>query len=235
MPRETLTREQIVRVAIEILDAEGIDGLNMRRLGSRLGAAATAVYWHVKSKDDLVVLAGDEVFREIELPDVDEVGWRAAATAMAHDLYAVATRHPWLLSAMSTHLVYGPSKARVDDHMLGVYEASGLPQADADNAAIAVTTFVLGTALTEAADVAKGARLRRNGAADETVEERVAYVFEIAKQFPRLRARLHAFDVSDVVAPRKRGIEYGLQALLDGLEAKLRAAPKRAKRSLARR
>src|SRR6266508_2568342 len=44
MPRDTLTREQIVRAAIELMDAEGVEGLSMRRLGKRLGSAATAVF-----------------------------------------------------------------------------------------------------------------------------------------------------------------------------------------------
>ena len=43
MPRDTLTREQIVKAAIDLLDTEGLDGLNMRALGKRLGSAATAV------------------------------------------------------------------------------------------------------------------------------------------------------------------------------------------------
>ena len=80
MPRDTLTREQIVRTAIALLDAEGLEGFSMRGLGARLGSAATAVYWHVKSKDDLVRLAGDEVWNEIELPDLRAVDWRTAAT-----------------------------------------------------------------------------------------------------------------------------------------------------------
>ncbi|MDF2710501.1 MAG: putative transcriptional regulator, TetR family, partial [Nonomuraea muscovyensis] len=80
MPRDTLTRDQIVRTAVELLDEEGLDGLNMRSLGKRLGTVATAVYWHVKNKDDLVLLAGDHVWNEVELPDVDAVDWRTAAT-----------------------------------------------------------------------------------------------------------------------------------------------------------
>ncbi|MGW9038034.1 TetR family transcriptional regulator, partial [Streptomyces sp. NPDC055721] len=79
MPRPTLTREQIVRTAVELLDADGLEGLNMRSLGQRLNSAATAVYWHVKNKDNLVVLAGDQVWDEIRLPDLDAVDWRTAA------------------------------------------------------------------------------------------------------------------------------------------------------------
>ena len=57
MPRDTLTRDQIVDAAVGLLDDEGLEGLNMRALGKRLGSAATAVYWHVGSKSNLIGLA----------------------------------------------------------------------------------------------------------------------------------------------------------------------------------
>src|SRR5215471_14287264 len=85
MRSDTLTLEQIVTAAIDLLDAEGLEGLNMRALGKRLGAAATAVYWHLESKDDLVALAGNQVWNEIALPELPAVDWRTAAAAMATD------------------------------------------------------------------------------------------------------------------------------------------------------
>ena len=97
MPRETLTREQIVTVAIDLLDAEGLEGLNMRALGKRLDSAATAVYWHVGSKDNLIALAGDQVWYEITLPDLDLIGWRTAAIAMATE--PARDAHPPSLAA----------------------------------------------------------------------------------------------------------------------------------------
>src|SRR5437762_9856716 len=92
MPRNTLTREQIVSAAIDLLDAEGLEGLNMRALGQRLGSAATAVYWHVGSKDNLIALAADQVWSEIARPDPDTAGWRAAARAALPGRDAVRTR-----------------------------------------------------------------------------------------------------------------------------------------------
>jgi AcrR family transcriptional regulator len=124
MPRETLTREQIVDAAIALLDEDGFTGLNMRALGSRLGSAATAVYWHVGSKENLIRLAGDRVWTEISLPDPTEVGWRSAATQMATELHAMLTRHVWLVQAFGSYLLYSPAKARHDDHTLAIYEAA---------------------------------------------------------------------------------------------------------------
>src|ERR1039458_6659332 len=111
MPRDTLTREQIVRAAIDLLDTEGLEGLNMRALGNRLGSAATAVYWHVGSKDNLMALAADQAWNEIALPDLTATGWRAAATAMATSLHAMLTRHPWLVQAFGSQVLYGPGTA----------------------------------------------------------------------------------------------------------------------------
>src|SRR5690242_3117266 len=80
----TLSREQIVHAAVELLDEKGLDGLSMRRLGSRLAAGATSLYWYVATKDDLLELALDEVMGEIEIPDTDAADWRTAASAVAH-------------------------------------------------------------------------------------------------------------------------------------------------------
>jgi AcrR family transcriptional regulator len=222
MSRDMLTKDQIVQAAIELLDAEGLEGLSMRRLGKRLNSAATAVYWHVQSKDNLVVLAGDAVWAEIQLPDLDAVEWRTAALTMARDLYTMILRHPWLVPAMSSHLIYGPGKARHDDHSLAVFEAAGFSGRDAEQAATAVFTFVLGLALGATAEVAWRTRLHRFGDEKEQLQEAVERVTEIARQFPQLRARSTAWAEGDVASP-SQSLEFGLQTILDGLQARLAA------------
>jgi len=175
MPRDTLTREQIVRAAIDLLDTEGLEGLNMRALGNRLGSAATAVYWHVGSKDNLMALAADQAWNEIALPDLTATGWRAAATAMATSLHAMLTRHPWLVQAFGSQVLYGPGKARHDDHSLAVYEAAGFTGERADQAAATVFTYVLGNALGPAAAASLTRKLRRDGGnAEELIRDHIA-------------------------------------------------------------
>ncbi|MEV6396672.1 TetR/AcrR family transcriptional regulator C-terminal domain-containing protein [Streptomyces sp. NPDC051907] len=222
MPRDTLTRDQIVQTAIELLDAEGLEGLNMRALGKRLDSAATAVYWHVKNKDDLVVLAGDQVWNEITLPDLDTVGWRAAAAAMAADFHAMLGRHPWLVQALATHAFYGPGKARHDDHSLAVYEAAGFVGAEADQATATVFMYVLGNAVAASATASLSRRLDRDGG---DAEERLGAVMrearDVARAFPRLRARLDTTTAAEYGGAPEATFEYGLQALLNGLEARL--------------
>jgi AcrR family transcriptional regulator len=207
MPRDTLTREQVITAAIELMDAEGLDGLNMRALGRRLGSAATAVYWHVGSKANLIALAGDQAWGEVTLPNPAVVGWRAAATTMASGLHAMLTRHPWVVQAFGSYPLFGPGKARHDDHLLAIYEAAGFPAGKADQATAAVCTYVLGNALGPAAAASLARKLSRDGS-------------EIATQFPRLRARLETPTAGYYASP-EHSFEFGLQAILDGLEAQL--------------
>ncbi len=221
MPRDTLTREQIVKATIDLLDAEGLDGLNMRALGQRLGSAATAVYWHVGSKDNLIALAADQAWNEIELPDLTVTRWRTAATEMATGLHAMLTRHPWLVQAFGSFLMFGAGKARHDDHSLAIYEAAGFTGARADQAVATVFTFVLGNALGAAAAASLTRKLSRDGGnADKLIRDHMAKAREIAAQFPRLRARLGTAAAGYAAAP-DNSFEFGLQAILDGLEAQL--------------
>jgi AcrR family transcriptional regulator len=222
VPRSTLTRDQIVTTAIDLLDDEGLDGLNMRSLGKRLGAAPTAVYWHVRSKDDLVLLAGDRVWHEIELPDADGADWHAATEALATGLHAMFARHPWLVQAFGSHLFYGAGKARFDDRSLEVHEAAGFSADEADRAAAAVFTFVLGSVLAASAADSLVKRLARDGAdPQQLIGETMDRAREVARRFPRLRRRLDAPAAERYADAPEHTFEHGLRALLHGLRAPL--------------
>ncbi len=62
---------------MRLLDAEGLAGFSMRRLAAELNVTAMSVYWYVDTKDDLLELALDRAFGELELPDPeDDADWR---------------------------------------------------------------------------------------------------------------------------------------------------------------
>ena len=220
MARDTLKREQIVQAAVDLLDAEGLEGLNMRALGQRLGSAATAVYWHVDSKYELVSLAADQAWHEVDLPDLSAVGWRAAATQMATGVHAMLARHPWLVQAFGSYVLYGPGKARHDDRNLAIYEAAGFRGAQVEQAAATVFTFVIGNALGPAAAASLTRKLDHDGGhADELVRDTMAKAREVAAQFPYLRARLGRSSATEYASAPAKTFEFGLRAVLDGLEA----------------
>src|SRR6266700_910577 len=68
MPRKPLTRDRVLRSAIQLADQAGLDSLSMRKLAQQLGVEAMSLYHHVRHKGDLVDGMIDLVFAEIGLP-----------------------------------------------------------------------------------------------------------------------------------------------------------------------
>lgn len=221
MVRETLTREQIVTATIELLDAEGIEALTMRRLGQRLGSAATSMYWHVGNKENLVVLAGDHAWTEVELPDIERHGWRAAADHLARNTYDMLIRHHWLVSAISTHYVYGPGMARYQEHNYAIYQAAGFEGAELDRAYETVFNYVAGIALSKSYEMAMRARLAEEDDGEARFAALLRRAEETASEFPRLKARIEAQRDIDPARAERESLGYGVHTILDGLEARL--------------
>ena len=65
--RPQLTREQIVRAAMRLIDTHGLDGQSMRALGGELGVDPSTVYHHVPSKAALYDLVVDEILSGVDL------------------------------------------------------------------------------------------------------------------------------------------------------------------------
>ena len=211
-----LSLDQIVSEALALLDEEGLDALSMRRLGTRVGAAATAVYWHVSTKDELMELVVDEVYGEIEVPDVEgPAGWRAAVATCASNVRAAILRHPWITSVLDeVGVAYrGPHLMRVSDRMIALFEAAGFDLIQADRSLGTVLAYVTGIAGAEAA-------ASRRGAGDaQTRTDALAAAEAAAERYPRLQALYGAY--------RERGpadddgdFAYGLDVVLDGIEAR---------------
>ena len=73
--RAPLTRDRVLRAALELADEGGTAALTMQRIGRRLGVEAMSLYRHVRNKDDILDGIVDLVFAEIELP-ADRANWR---------------------------------------------------------------------------------------------------------------------------------------------------------------
>src|SRR3984893_17824896 len=102
-PRAPLSRERVLRAALILADAGGIESLTMRKLGQELGVEAMSLYNHVANKDDILDGIVDLVFSEIALP-LEGTAWKTAMRRRAiSDLRAVL-RHPWAPSMMQSRI-----------------------------------------------------------------------------------------------------------------------------------
>lgn len=134
-----LTVDRIVRAAIDIADAEGLDAVTMRRVAEALGVGTMSVYTYVPGKAELVDVMIDTAYGELPRSAV-EGDWRARLERIARDNLALYQRHRWLVRAETTRPVLGPHLIAKYDHELGAVADIGLTDVEMD----AVLTLVLG-------------------------------------------------------------------------------------------
>ncbi|MFC4584438.1 TetR/AcrR family transcriptional regulator [Sphaerisporangium corydalis] len=215
-----LSRAQIVHAAMELLDAEGLDALSMRKLGARLGSGATSIYWYVTNKEELLELVLDEVYGELSVPDPAETGWRDAAAVFAYGLRQAMVTHPWSITLIGTLPSLGPNAMAASDRLMKAFEIAGFTGIALDYAAAAVISYTLGATTPE---VSWLNLLSRSGVnADEWVKAMRPQVDVAAADYPGLRAHYAGYANLDPAATMHISFDFGLVALLDGLEARLR-------------
>ena len=76
-----LARGQIVDAALAILHAYGLASLSMRQLAKELGVQPGALYWHVKSKQDLLAAVAERILTPVLTPESRDPGGIASAHA----------------------------------------------------------------------------------------------------------------------------------------------------------
>ena len=125
--REPISREAIVKAAIDLLDREGLPALSMRRLGDELGAGAASLYWHVGSKDGLLDLLFDELIGEAQVPDADPSRWQEQLKDIARAQRRISLRHPYLVRISIGRIPMGPNALRFSERVIAILRAGGLP------------------------------------------------------------------------------------------------------------
>jgi AcrR family transcriptional regulator len=104
--RTRLSKAAVVDRALALSDAEGLDALTIRRLATELGVTPMALYWHFRSKEELLAGLADRVWAEIDT-DVDETAdWPQQLRGLLESLLHVLREHP----SASTLLLAGEKR-----------------------------------------------------------------------------------------------------------------------------
>ena len=221
--KEQLSRERIVAEAIALLDAEGIEALSMRSLGQRLGAGATSLYRHVANKDELIELVVDEVYGELEVPEVTHpAAWRAAMHITAHSMRGTGLRHMWLMQVLGqVGLNYlGPNVVDVTNRGLAILTTAGFDMQEATRAMSTMSSYVIGITSAEAGWLTA---LRRQGLDEEEWYRTVGPQMAESAIDPSLAEVYREQLGKDPTEARLENFVYGLDLILDSVEARLAA------------
>ena len=207
--RARLSRDKVLRAAMAVADAGGLETLTMRTLGQELGVGPMAFYRHVANKDDMVDGIVDLVFSEVDLPAIG-ADWKTAMRDRAISLRDVLSRHRWAIGLMESRRNPGPANLRHHDAVIGSLRAGGFDMAMAAHAYSVLDGYIYGFALT------KMSLPFENTAEIAEVAEAMLAPFPL-NAYPNLAAFIteHAMQPGYDYADE---FEWGLDLILDGLE-----------------
>ncbi|MEV4512356.1 GntR family transcriptional regulator [Dactylosporangium sp. NPDC049525] len=217
-PEVDLDRGHVVRAAVAIADAQGLEALSMRTVAARLGVATMSLYRHVASKDELVLLMADAAYGEAGYPAAPPDGWRARLELGARTLWRLYGRHPWLaqLGPLARPLLL-PNLLRHGEWLLGAFTGLGLPAARVFD--LYIVLFSHGQGLAVNLDREARAQAETGLTDEQWVDTQAAAMQALASSgsYPNFAgvtgglAGGYDFDLDAL-------FETGLRALLDGFE-----------------
>jgi AcrR family transcriptional regulator len=217
-----LTLEDVVGAGTAIADADGLDALSMRRVAGHLGVGAMSLYTYVPGKAELFELMIDRAHGERELPD-EGLGWRLRYAGHAREALAMYRRHPWLVHANLWRLPLGPHVLDVNEDMLRVGAAAGLPPLQRVRVASLLESYIFGIARGEIAD--RSEVLRTGVSRDDYWEARAAFwnTYFDPKRYPAMLATWEAGGFEQDSTPDD-DLAFALDLILDSVERLVRSA-----------
>jgi AcrR family transcriptional regulator len=208
--REPLTKERVLRAAVELADRGGIEALSMRKLGQELGVEAMALYRHVRNKDDILDGAIDAVVAEVQLPRPGD-DWQSSIRESALASRQVMLRHPWAPQVIVERPEIGPATLRHINAMMEILRGAGFSLELAHHAIHVLGSRILGFTQDPFDDAA-------NPPPDPETAARLAR--ELGEQFPYLGELAAAVSHEGGLGGCDDDFEFkfGLDLILEGLE-----------------
>ena len=218
--RVPLSKERVLRAAVELAHRDGIESLTMRRLADELGAGAMSLYHYVPNKEELLDGMVDIVFTEIELPTIG-VDWKTAMRRRAISTRETLNRHRWAVGLMESRMTPGPASLRLHNAVLGCLREAGFSIEMTIQAYSVQDAYIYGFALQEKSVPFESAE-ESAAVAEEQVRQFAELAQErqmaaLAEEFPYL-AEVVAGHVAKVGYDFAAAFEYGLDLILDALE-----------------
>lgn len=125
--RPALSREAIADAAMALVDAEGLDGLSMRRLAEALETGPASLYAHVSGKAELLQLLIDRVAGEIPPIEPEPARWQEQVKEWMRAVHAALAAHRDLAGASLANIPSGPNAIGSTDNLIAILQAGGLP------------------------------------------------------------------------------------------------------------
>jgi TetR/AcrR family tetracycline transcriptional repressor len=206
--QESLSRERILAVALQIVDEQGMKAFSLRRLAAELEVDPMAIYYHLPNKQAILAGLVKRVFAELRMPPASSELWQERIRAVARAYHGLARAHPNLVLYLVTDRASAAVAALdLNEALYGALAEAGLSPQMIVQASDLLVDYVNGFALAEVSG--------STGQPDEWWELLTLLDGQPPEQFPALRYVFSHLSGADSVD----SFEAGLDIILAGIAA----------------
>ena len=123
--RTRLSKAAVTDRALKLADADGLDALTIRKLAQDLGVTPMALYWHFRSKEDLLEGVAERVWSEIEVHADPSVPWPVQLRRGLESLISVLRAHPAAPQLLLEHEKRNEAALRATEVTLEILRGAG--------------------------------------------------------------------------------------------------------------
>src|SRR6201992_2147754 len=123
--RPRLSKSTVVARALELAARDGVDALTIRRLATELGVTPMALYWHFRSKEELLSGLSDHIWSEVDLAVDPSAPWPDQLRSIMKSLVGVLRAHPSGAQLVLMHEKEGEGPMRAAEIALGLLRGAG--------------------------------------------------------------------------------------------------------------
>jgi TetR/AcrR family transcriptional regulator, tetracycline repressor protein len=211
--RNALTPWAVVEGALSLADSEGLEALTIRRLAKKLGVTPMALYWHFRSKGELLDGMAARIFEEVDLSVGASAAWQEQLRALLGSILGVLRAHPSTAILLSTRTASSEGSLRATEVALDILRRGGFSPTEATQIARHALSTVTNLVSGEPGVVA---REESKELLDARRHARLFLESLPPGRYPRL---------VEAATPLSEGVEpdvyfaFGLDLLLAGIEA----------------
>ncbi|WP_067691361.1 TetR/AcrR family transcriptional regulator [Nocardia jejuensis] len=130
--KPALTRSGIIAAALDVMRADGLERVTMRRLAQELDTGPASLYVYVRNTGELHAAILDELLREVDLTPVTAAGaWQDRLVAVLTSYTTVLFGNPALARSALTARPSGPGYLNLVEAVLALLREGGVPDREA--------------------------------------------------------------------------------------------------------
>lgn len=196
--KHSISKEEIINVSLEIIQRDGLDKLSMRKIADELNIKGASLYWHFKSKNELLEQIADEICKKIEFPS-SKLSWDEQIIQLSHNLRKLFLEYRDSAIVLSETAPHTPYRKQLIFQISDIFKTAGFKGEEIFSALWLINTFVSSFVIDEHRlnNIRKNEKRREND----------------PNQDDHIKLKIPDMD---------KEFNFGLEVILEGLRKKLR-------------